>query len=145
MYATEDDYPSVYGGNFDGYSDQLGLALPTVTGAISSLFGTRKTGEAVYREDGARWSAAKQYWELPPGTRATVQSPKPSGSGVQSMSGGPVISSSAVAAGGSVAPSAAPSPGAYQMPVVAGLSVPPLLIAGAAAVAIVMLTRRGRR
>lgn len=77
--------------------DGLGLAIAPVVGAISGLFGgTRVTGAAVYREDGARWSAAKQYWEKPSGTRAAVQSPKPSGcpqgvACVQSMSGGPVV------------------------------------------------------
>jgi len=61
----------------------LGIALAPVTGAISaigSLFGgTRPTGGAVYREDGARWSAAKKYWEKPPSTKASQQSPAPSG------------------------------------------------------------------
>lgn len=82
----------------------LGLAVAPVIGAITDLFGgSRITGAAVYREDGARWSAAKRQWELPPGTRAGVQSPAPSGptgtctgaqSCLQSMSGGPVRSAS---------------------------------------------------
>lgn len=82
--------------------DGLGIAIPTVGSAISivgGLFGTRTTGATVYREDGARWSAAKQYWEDPPGTKAPIQSPRPSGppdictgafACLQSMSGGPV-------------------------------------------------------
>ena len=61
----------------------MGLALPAVGTAISaigSIFGgTRPTGGAVYREDGARWSAAKGYWEKPPSTKSSQQSPSPSG------------------------------------------------------------------
>lgn len=77
----------------------MGLALPAVGSVISTiggLFGARPTGGAVYREDGARWSAAKQYWEKPPSTKASTQSPKPSGYGAY-CSGAPT------AAGGEAA------------------------------------------
>jgi hypothetical protein len=103
----------------DNNEEYLGIAIPTVGAAVSivgNLFGTRTTGATVYREDGARWSAKKQYWEDPPGTKAKIQSPKPSGPAdictgafacLQSMKGGPV----------SVPPSpAAPSGGLVQMP-----------------------------
>lgn len=145
--------------------EYLGIDIGTGISIVGGLFGTRTTGATVYREDGARWSAKKQYWEDPPGTKAKIQSPKPSGppdicSGafacLQSMSGGPVLAN-----GGLVQMpkgAAAPTPGvvprtanvvpsqsyAYPTggPVVAGLSTGPLLLAGAAAVAIFALSRR---
>lgn len=54
----------------------------------SSGGGEDKTSNQ-YRVDGARWSNKKGYWELPPGKRAAVQSPAPSGVGNQAMTGGP--------------------------------------------------------
>jgi hypothetical protein len=69
---------------------KIGNALTSTLG-----LGAGVTGASVFREDGARWSAAKQYWEKPSGTRASVQSPKPSGcpkgvACVQAMGGGPL-------------------------------------------------------
>jgi len=154
---------------YDTDSD-LGIVLPALGTAISTvggLFGTRTTGATVYREDGARWSAAKQYWEKPAGTKAAVQSPKPSGPAdictgafacLQSMSGGPVYANGGAPvqmAKGSPAPVPAsnatssqyPTPGQMNLggPVVAGLATTPLMIAGIAALGIFALTRRGRR
>jgi hypothetical protein len=138
---------------------QLGIALPAVGSIITSvggIFGAGDTGTATYREDGARWSAKKQYWELPPGTKAAVQSPKPSGpvgtctgkqSCVQSMQGGPLLDASQkpVITYQDVAPSDPVAQGGVQQyPSVAGLSFSPtpLVIAGAAALAIVFLSRK---
>lgn len=120
------------------YNNDLGAV--DAASLITGLFGPRKTAPAEMREDGARWSAAKQYWELPPGTKATIQSPKPSGGGTQSMQGGPV---SAAAYAPYAPPSAIPTP--FGGPVVAGLSTAPLLLAGVAALGIVLLSRGGRR
>lgn len=168
----------------------MGLALAPVTsviGAIGGLFGARPTGGAVYREDGARWSAAKQYWEKPPSTKAPNQSPKPSGYGaycsgsptaaggeaacLQKIGGGvvdPLVyipkgcdfyrsGFSCTQPGPSIAqiqasqssPTPAPTPSAYPVatagvggPVIAGMSVGPLLIAGLAATALFALTRK---
>lgn len=153
--------------------EQFGIiALPAVGGvvsAISSLFGGGgPTGAAVYREDGARWSASKQYWELPPGKKAAIQSPKPSGpadkctgqvSCIQSMSGGPVTpaapivltkqQSDAKDVGTSVAsgayPSAVSSIPTINLPGIGPVATSPLLLAGVAAIALVALMPRGRR
>jgi hypothetical protein len=105
----------------------LGIAVPGIGTAISvvgNLFGTRTTGATVYREDGARWSAKKQYWEDPPGTKAKIQSPKPSGPAdictgafacLQKMSGGPVTVPTATSPSGGYVQTAkgstAPTPG----------------------------------
>lgn len=153
-----------------GYND-LGIALPAIGAAISTvggIFGTRTTGATVYREDGARWSAKKQYWEKPPGTKAAIQSPKPSGPAdictgafacLQSMKGGPVYSTAGTPvqmAKGSAAPVSSPvsnAAGQYPItnasamggPVIAGMSTGPLLIAGLAAAAIFVLSSDKKR
>jgi hypothetical protein len=149
--------------------EYLGIAIPTVGTAVSivgGLFGTRTTGATVYREDGARWSAKKQYWEDPPGTKAKIQSPKPSGPAdictgafacLQKMSGGPVVAPTtgglvqmpkgASAPTPGVIPSAYVQPAAvpFTGPVIAGLSTGPLVIAGLAAAGIYILTQSPRR
>jgi hypothetical protein len=141
----------------------LGIAIPTVGSAISivgGLFGTRTTGATVYREDGARWSAAKQYWEDPPGTKAPIQSPKPSGppdictgafACLQSMSGGPVAAPSGAPV---QLPKGAPKPvsgvssvsgvsQAYPPMTTAGIAgIPTPLLLGGAALALYAFTRK---
>ena len=155
----------------------LGIAIPSIGTAISDvggIFGTRTTGATVYREDGARWSAKKQYWEDPPGTKAKIQSPKPSGppdictgafACLQSMKGGPVQASTPGTVVQMPKGSTPPTPGVipqtanvvpvsqaypssvpFTGPVVAGLSTGPLVIAGLAAAGIFILTSsRSRR
>lgn len=161
MYASNETL-----GCGDCYDEGLGIAIPTIGAAISTvggLFGTRTTGATVYREDGARWSAAKQYWEDPPGTKAKIQSPRPSGPAdictgafacLQSMKGGPVTAPSGGLVQmpkGSPPPTPGVIPSAYPQvtpspvlggPVIAGMSTGPLLLAGAAALAIFVLLKK---
>jgi hypothetical protein len=143
-------------------NEGLGIAIPTVGAAISTiggLLGTRTTGATVYREDGARWSAAKQYWEDPPGTKAPIQSPKPSGppdictgafACLQKMSGGPVAAPTGAPV---VIPKGAPPPvkGVSSVPSPISQAYPPLatasaistpLLIGGAALAVFMLSRK---
>jgi hypothetical protein len=102
-----------------------------------------------YRIDGARWSSKKGYWEFC-GVRASNQSPPPSGVGNQSLTGGPAYATTGGIRPGTTVPApsqAYPPSSTVTLPVVGQLATTPLLIAGAAVLGIVFLTRqkRGRR
>lgn len=154
--ATDDDEV------FDYSEDGLGLALPAVGGAISaisSVFGgnskdpnriatnTRAYNQAVSGNDGPfeGASSALEFLRI-----HAVMNDADGGWATQAATSDAATKYNralAVINGQSGAPAGTPVQGAgiLHSPVVAGMSVPPLVLAGAAAFGIYMLTKSGRR
>lgn len=155
-----DDDPPQLEGIFGTIGKVLGTVASTVTGLPiggGASSGTCQhdagwTTSNQYRVDGARWSNKKGYWEFC-GQRAPVQSPAPSGSGNQSMSGGPAGAPTSYAESEQFTPGGTPAPSQQYalpptttIPVVGQVATTPLVIAGIAGVVLlVLLTQRGRR